>query len=191
MRRAFNTALVLAAIVAAHYPAWAAPQLTMAEVNRAEFDGKVPKRVSALLVRTQVLLDRAGFSPGVIDGRLGENVEKALSAFAAANGLPVDERLNREVWTRLVATSSEPVLAEYEISEADVDGPFLSQRPKRLEELAELKHLSYRDPRELLGERFHMDEENPKAFRSRRELEPQGRFRVSRGVKSKEPLSAR
>ncbi|WP_247282230.1 peptidoglycan-binding domain-containing protein [Bradyrhizobium sp. 134] len=52
-------------------------------------------------VRLKVLLERAHFSPGEIDGRFGENAKKALRAFEEAQQLPVSDDLNADVWGKL------------------------------------------------------------------------------------------
>lgn len=54
-----------------------------------------------LTVKLQVLLDRAHFSPGEIDGHIGENTVKAFEAFERENGLPGDRRVTSDVWSRL------------------------------------------------------------------------------------------
>src|SRR4051812_6653075 len=101
-------AFMLMALV---HPALAA-ELTPERINAANFSGKLPSEdgVSPLAVKVQVLLDRAHFSPGEIDGRFGDNVHKALQAFAEANSLGADKVLTPEIWTRLQQGSSDPVI---------------------------------------------------------------------------------
>ena len=65
--------------------------------------------------------------------------------------------LDQQTWERLTATSSDPVLVEYEIQPADVKGPFNRTIPSSLEKKAALKTLNYTSPRELLAEKFHID----------------------------------
>lgn len=114
------------------------------------------KRPQALLMKVQVLLDRAHFSPGAIDGLDGENMQGALSAFAVAQGLPATKTPNQEVFDKLQATSPEPVAVEYTITDADVAGPFVETMPAKMEEQAALESMGYTNVREMLAERFHM-----------------------------------
>ena len=156
MRRLFVGMVLLACLV---WPALAAPDA--ASINNAEFKGKVPAddKINPAIVKAQVLLDRASFSPGEIDGKLGENAEKALKAFAEAKGLAAGKLpLTPEIWAALLATSSDPIIIDYKITEKDVKGPFLQKLPAKMEDMKGLKSLDYTSPREAIAEKFHMSE---------------------------------
>ncbi|MEZ2329656.1 L,D-transpeptidase [Mesorhizobium sp. RCC_202] len=165
--------LLFVLVVAASFACGAsqAARLDVAAVNQAQFSDGEPKSVSPLLLKAQILLDRARFSPGLIDGRLSDNFSKAVAAFQAANGLPSDGKLTRETWDKLSATFAGPVLTTYEVTAKDVRGPFTRRIPSRMESMAHLKRLGYHNTQEKLAERFHVSEQllrmlNPRtAFR--------------------------
>lgn len=172
-----------------------AAELDPASVNGAQFDGKLPPRdkLSAVVVRAQVLLDRARFSPGEIDGKLGENAEKALRAFAEAQGLPSDKALTSGLWSRL-AVDDKPALIEYNVTDRDVKGPFLEKLPAKIEDMKGLKALGYVSAREALAEKFHMSETLLSALNADKHFDRAGQKIIVANVlleDTKPPLVAR
>jgi lipoprotein-anchoring transpeptidase ErfK/SrfK len=131
--------------------------LTAEAIEQAQF-GQGQKDNTALIVKAEVLLDRAGFSPGVIDGRDGDNYRKAVAAFQRHSGLDPTGTLDGDTFNVLAATSRDPVMADYAITEGDVKGPFTKNIPANLEAMAKLPALDYPSPRNALAERFHMSE---------------------------------
>jgi lipoprotein-anchoring transpeptidase ErfK/SrfK len=120
---------------------------------------QAPPRVTGapdMVLSAQVMLDAAGFSPGEIDGRPGQNFTRALAAFQQSRGLRVASRPDQATMDRLREEfKQQSPLLSYTVTDADVAGAFQPEIPKDLVEQSKLASLDYRNPLEALAERFH------------------------------------
>lgn len=102
------------------------------------------------ILRAQILLDRAHFSPGEIDGHSGANFERALKAFQESRSAGSSGKLDEPTWQALNADTA-PALVPYRVTAEDVAGPF-TPVPKDMMEQSKLEKLGYESPAEALAE---------------------------------------
>ena len=111
----------------------------------------------------QILLDRKGASPGVVDGHFGSNVDKGLVAYRQLTGQVLRSTDAVGIKQALAESGGDPFI-DYTITAQDAAGPFVAAVPADYGEKAKLERLSYTSVSEMLAERFHMDEKYLKAL---------------------------
>src|SRR5579863_750295 len=123
-------------------------------INDTQLDQTIgPNSKGSAVVRAQILLDRAHFSCGQIDGEYGDNLQKTVVAFQHNRDLPAEEGVGPGTWGALNADSA-PALATYTIAQQDVAGPF-GPVPADLMKQATLQYLGFESPLAGLAEKFH------------------------------------
>lgn len=128
-----------------------------ASKRTAPVDSPFPSGSSDTFANVQVVLDRAGISPGVIDGRAGGNLTKALDAYERKTGVRL-ELTDRASIDKALAASGGAAFTSYSISAEDVAGPYVASVPADYSEKARLDRLAFTSTVEMLAERFHMSE---------------------------------
>ncbi|KXO85518.1 peptidase [Acinetobacter venetianus] len=140
----------------------------MDAINNAEWPEGLPRGKHPAYARAHVMLNNAHASPGAIDGSSGKNTLKAIASFQQMNGITPTGELTKETWDALVAKQTKPAYVEYTITEDDLKGPYADSIPSDYALQAKMKGLYYTRVTEMLGEKFHMDENflkqlNPRA----------------------------
>jgi lipoprotein-anchoring transpeptidase ErfK/SrfK len=105
-------------------------------------------------MQAQVVLDRLGFTPGVVDGSDGMSTRNAVAGFQEANGLPVTGELDEATRQKLARWSNIPATRLVTIPAEFAAGPF-RPIPSAPAEQAKLQTLGYQSLGEKLAERFH------------------------------------
>jgi lipoprotein-anchoring transpeptidase ErfK/SrfK len=123
-----------------------------AEGAQAQVD--IPDSEERPIMQAQVVLDRHGFGPGVIDGKMGMSTENALRGFQEANNLKVtgelDEATKRSIakWNNIPATRVVTIPEDWGTTQ-------YREVPEEPADQAKLQRLGYESLDERLAERFH------------------------------------
>ena len=136
-------------------------QISVSDVNgRPTFLPLGEESAGPSVLRLQVLLDRAYFSPGVIDGRWGKNTEKAVYWFQRREQLRATGRADSVTFNRLVELAGAPdrLVREYVLNAADVSGPFVDL-PSEIYDAHTLDCTCFESLAEKLAEQLHVTPE--------------------------------
>ncbi|WP_164549392.1 L,D-transpeptidase family protein [Tsuneonella rigui] len=114
----------------------------------------IPDPEARPVMQAQVVLDRQGFGPGVIDGKMGLSTENALNGFQEANGLTVTGELDEATKAKLGQWQTIPATRVVRIP-ADWGSEQYVRTPKEPADQAKLQRLGYQNLDERLAERFH------------------------------------
>lgn len=123
-------------------------------VNAAEAQRPVGAKASgAAVLRAQILLERAHFASGELDGAYGSNLRQAISGYQKKHDLTVSGTVDAATWSALNADGA-AALTTYTLQESDLAGPF-APVPSDMGEQAKLAALGYASVDEALAEKFH------------------------------------
>ena len=147
----FGVALLLGTSLAA-----APKQPVKAPAKAAKPAAPKPKPGPDLnIMKTQVILDHLGFSPGVIDGRPGAGLKRAIAGFQKANGVVATGEIDQRTGAALDKFNATQPVREIVLTDADLAGQFVGPIPKKEDAQAKLPSLGYSNPLEMLSERYH------------------------------------
>lgn len=136
-------------------------------INKSTWSGNLGRGQFPVYARAQVMLNNLHASPGAIDGKSGKNFLKALAAYQQIQALPVTGELDKQTWDSLLKNQKTAAFGAYQITTEDIKGPYVKSIPRNYASQSKMRGLYYTRVTEMLGEKFHIDEDflkqiNPK-----------------------------
>jgi lipoprotein-anchoring transpeptidase ErfK/SrfK len=117
-----------------------------------------PEDMPRPLMQAQVVMDRIGFTPGVVDGKLGMSTQNAVKGFQESRGLSVTGKFDNATMQALAEWKHIPATRVVTISEEFANDRFVAI-PKDRKEQAKLLAMGYASLAEKIAERFHTTDE--------------------------------
>ena len=113
-----------------------------------------PVPIDRNVLHVQVILDKLGFGPGVLDGRGGQSLVAALKGFQESRSLPRTGKPDAATLRALHAYRSARPTVTIALTPDMLAGPYY-RLPKDYGEQSKLPALGYASPMEKLAEMFH------------------------------------
>jgi lipoprotein-anchoring transpeptidase ErfK/SrfK len=120
---------------------------------RAPSPAKPP--IDRTILHVQVILDKLGFGPGILDGREGISLTAALKGYQVANDLPITGKIDQATLRSLHRYRAIRPTKTIALTPEMLAGPFVNPIPEDYNQAAMLPAMAYRSPLEKLAEMFH------------------------------------
>ena len=107
------------------------------------------------VLHVQVILDRLGFSPGMLDGQRGMSLTAAIKGFQESRNLPQTGEVDPATLRALKPYAGIEATKTLTLTEDVLRYPYTPQIPHGEDKQAGMRALNYRSPMEKLAEMFH------------------------------------
>lgn len=132
-----------------------APLVLLTPARAQEAPSAPPPGVDRSVLHVQVILEKLGFSSGVLDGRTGQSLTMALKGYQAASGLNVTGQIDQPTLRALHRYRAIRPTKTIALTADMLAGPYVNPIPKDYNVAARLPAMPYRAPIEKLAEMFH------------------------------------
>ena len=126
-------------------------------IGGAQIYNPAPAERSETITKLQIIMDRAGFSPGVIDGLNTKRFRKVLAIFSKSQMQTISIN-DLDKIDPLLEKSGGSAFVEYAITAEDLQYNYTPDIPHRYIEQAAMGRIDFESVQEMLAERFHMDQ---------------------------------